>query len=68
MSTPQPKPIYDVVIDFDEASLLWRANKKSIKNGCYKYICFQTTKSGNKCKRESLVGQEFCKIHQPKPN
>ena len=31
------KPLYDVSIDFDEASLAWRANKTSIGNGEYKY-------------------------------
>lgn len=25
-------------IDFDEASRLWRANKRRMGNGCYKYI------------------------------
>ena len=31
------KPLYDVDIDFDEASEAWRANKTSIGNGQYKY-------------------------------
>lgn len=31
------KPLYDVDIDFDEASEAWRANKISIGNGQYKY-------------------------------
>ena len=31
------KPLYDVDIDFDEASEAWRANKISIGNGEYKY-------------------------------
>ena len=29
---------YEVNIDFDEASAAWKANKKSLGNGCYKYI------------------------------
>jgi hypothetical protein len=32
-------PKYEVNIDFDEASSAWKANKKSIGNGQYKYIC-----------------------------
>ena len=28
-----------VDIDFDEASRLWKSNKKSTGNGWYKYIC-----------------------------
>lgn len=31
------KPLYDVDINFDEASEAWRANKTSIGNGQYKY-------------------------------
>jgi hypothetical protein len=31
------KPVYEVDIDFDEASEAWRANKTSIGNGQYKY-------------------------------
>jgi hypothetical protein len=31
------KPLYEVDIDFDEASEAWRANKTSIGNGQYKY-------------------------------
>ena len=35
----QPKlQLYEVNIDFDEASEAWRANKKYIGNGTYKYI------------------------------
>jgi hypothetical protein len=54
---------YEVNIDFDEASREWKANKKSTKNGCYKYVCIQITKSGNQCKRESEAGYDFCKCH-----
>ena len=31
------KPLYDVDINFDEASEAWRSNKTSIGNGEYKY-------------------------------
>jgi len=50
-------------IDFVEASACWKANKKSIGNGSYKYICCQKTKTGNQCKRESIKGCDYCKIH-----
>jgi hypothetical protein len=59
-------PLYTVDINFDEAIEAWRSNKKLIGNGHYKYICSQKTKSGNKCKRESLTGCEYCNIHMPK--
>ena len=54
---------YEVNIDFDEASREWKSNKKSTKNGCYKYVCIQITKSGNQCKRESEAVYYFFKCH-----
>ena len=62
---------YSNVIDFSDASEAWRANKKSIEKGSYKYICCQITKSGNCCKRETLIQTDYCKMHtkpiSPKP-
>ena len=58
------KPIYEFKIDFDEASEAWKANKKSVGNSCYKYICFQKTKQGNPCKREACYGSDYCIIHE----
>lgn len=58
--------IYEVNIDFDESSRLWQANKKSIGNGSYKYMCCCITKTGNKCNRASIVNSEYCKIHTKK--
>lgn len=57
------KPMYAVEIDFDEASEAWKANKKYIGNGTYKYICLQKTKTGNPCKKEALPASNFCKVH-----
>ena len=54
---------YAVEIDFDGASIAWKANKKATCNGCYEYICSKKTKSGKKCKKECLPGCEFCKTH-----
>lgn len=54
---------YTVDIDFDDASSAWRANKKPIKNGCFKYLCCQKTLSGNPCKRERLIIDIYCKQH-----
>jgi hypothetical protein len=62
----QTTTLYTVEINFDEAIDAWRANKKSIGNGHYKYICIQKTKTGNQCKRESLKFCDHCKMHQPK--
>jgi hypothetical protein len=56
-------PLYEVNIDFNEASEAWKANKKYIGNGFYKYVCCGITKTGNKCNRKSLDSVDFCKIH-----
>ena len=56
--------LYEVNIDFDEASVAWKANKKSIGNGSYKYICQGQLKSGSFCKREAKPGSEFCSWHK----
>lgn len=53
----------NVFIDFDEASDSWKSNKKSIGNGCYKYMCCQITKKGKKCKNESLPNINYCRFH-----
>jgi len=57
LAPPFPK------VDFDESSKAWKANKKSIGNGCYKYICIKITKNGKQCKNDSLRGCEYCKFH-----
>jgi len=58
--------LYEVNIDFDEASAAWRSNKKPVGDGTFKYICFGITKTGNKCVREPLQNSEYCKIHTKK--
>ncbi len=55
--------LYAVEIDFDEASEAWRANKKPMPNGMFKYICGCITKSGSKCMRLPKTGHQFCTIH-----
>jgi hypothetical protein len=57
------KQLYEVKINFEEASECWKSNKKSIGNGCYRYICLQKTKTGNVCNRKPDLYQDFCKIH-----
>jgi len=54
---------YEVNIDFDEATTYWKANKLSIGNGCYKYICGKKTTTGNFCNKKPLNGCDFCSIH-----
>lgn len=54
------KEQYEVNINFDEASTAWKANKKSIGGGCYKYICEHQNKN---CKRIPIPGCKFCSKH-----
>ncbi len=55
--------LYQVNIDFDSASEAWKANKKSIGNGSYKYICAKRGKNNNCCILRCLPGEDYCKVH-----
>ena len=46
-TTYEKNALYEVNIDFDEASEAWRANKKYIGNGSYKYITPKITPKNN---------------------
>lgn len=56
-------PLYEVTIDFDEASEAWRANKRSIGNGHYRYLCSKKNKNNNCCLIKCLHGENYCKTH-----
>ena len=55
--------LYCVDIDFDEASRAWHANKKSIGNGHYKYIC-TIEKNGIKCGKCCYKELTNCWVHR----
>lgn len=57
------KQLYEVNIDFDEGSRAWMANKKSIGNGHYKYIC-NIEKNGIKCGNSCYKNLTYCWIHR----
>jgi hypothetical protein len=52
-----------VIIDFDDASACWKANKKSIGGGSYRYVCQHRNKNNKKCKKNPIPGCEFCSRH-----
>ena len=54
---------FTVEIDFDAASKAWQANKKSVGNGCYKYIC-PAEKIGKKCGKTCYKNLNYCWIHR----
>ena len=54
----------EVNIDFDEASKAWHANKKSIGNSHYKYICEISTKSGSQCGKVCYKCESYCWSHR----
>ena len=65
-STHEIDALFDVNIDFDDASVAWKENKKSIGNGQYKYICtklLKNNKNNKKCNRKCGLNSEFCKMH-----
>lgn len=62
-SNNQKTVMFDVNIDFDEASNAWKLNKKTIGNGCYKYKCIKITKTGKPCNKESLPNINYCRWH-----
>ena len=55
--------IYEVNIDFDEASKAWQSNKKSIGNGSYKYLCFKKNIKNKNCLNKCLPCVDYCKSH-----
>jgi len=57
-----PKKLYSVNIDFDEAKMDWRENKKYIGNGVFKYTCKGVTNRHNRCKN-TPTNSEFCHLH-----
>jgi len=59
----QSKYLYEVNIDFDGASEAWKANKKSIGNGSYKYICCVVKANGEKCGIKCIPNEDCCKRH-----
>jgi len=62
-SNYEKSALYEVNIDFDEASECWKANKKYIGNGTYKYVCGKRSKNNKFCKLKCLPGEEYCKTH-----
>jgi len=63
LAPPFPKVELKVEVDFDEASSAWKLNKKSIGDGCYKYVCVKIKKTGTQCKNDSIKNCEHCKYH-----
>lgn len=67
-SNKEKQPLYEVNIDFDDASLAWKSNKKSIGNGSYKYICTAISTSANyansKCGRSCYKELLYCWQHR----
>jgi hypothetical protein len=55
--------LYEVNIDFDAASEAWKANKMSIGNGSYRYICCKRGKNNNICISKCLPGEDYCRVH-----
>jgi len=59
----QTQQIYEVNIDFDDASNAWKQNKKYIANGTYKYICHNLKKDGTNCGKSCYKNSDLCWHH-----
>ena len=55
--------LYEVNINFDEASKIWRENKRHIGNGTYKYICIKKDKNNKYCSTKCVPGEVYCRTH-----
>ncbi len=55
--------LYEVNIDFDAASEIWKSNKRSIGNGSYKYVCSKKGINNNMCIAKCLHGEIYCRTH-----
>ena len=60
--------MYEVNIDFDEASREWNKNKNRHEYACYTYKCINKckgkTKGGKPCKLKTPF--ELCHVHEKK--
>lgn len=62
--TESNKQIYSNKIDFDEASRLWRQNKKYLGNGFFRYKCAHYSMNKNAfCNNPLYYPQAYCKYH-----
>jgi hypothetical protein len=56
--------LYEVNIDFDEASNAWKMNKKYVGNGTYKYVCPIIKKDGIQCGKSCYKSIDYCWSHR----
>ena len=56
--------LYEVNIDFDEASAAWRQNKKQVSPGHFKYICTILKKDGTSCGNSCTKDSAYCWGHR----
>ena len=54
--------MYNINIDFEESSKVWRSNKINLGNGYFQYCCQQLTKKNEKCKNK-IYKDNFCHLH-----
>jgi hypothetical protein len=56
-------PPFEVNINFDEASSVWRQNKKLQRSGTFTYVCGTQLKNGSYC--QNPVYQNInCHLHK----
>jgi len=56
--------MYQVDIDFDDASKEWRKNKVAMENGTFRYRCAHfSTKKQEFCKNRTFLKSPYCRFH-----
>lgn len=51
------------MIDFDESSKAWRANKKYKGNGYFVYMCNYIHSDSKRCRCDRIHNYDYCKRH-----
>ena len=54
----------EIMKQFDESSEMWKKNKRSIGNGCYRYICGHICKTEKPCQNRPSKDTIHCHLHQ----
>ena len=50
-----PRITFDIIIDFDESSREWNANKRRLGNGEYEYVCGKILRNDRICQQSESI-------------
>jgi hypothetical protein len=55
--------VYEVNIDFDDASREWLQNKRKLRDCTYVYKCMYVTRSNRQCTGKAIPNSCYCMYH-----